>query len=175
MKQCNNETMKKGFTMMEILAAIFVITVGVMGVFGLIQQVISIITVSSSRLVATYLAQEGIEIVRNIRDSNWLEQRSIPERDWDHELGEGEWQAAYNSEKIKPYESGGDFLNISGGFYSYSSGTPTKFKRKIRIFDKVDLDGEPGDDKMKVSVEVSWQERGRSHQVTAQENVYRWY
>lgn len=168
--------MKNGFTMMEIVAAIFIITVGALGIFSLVSQTVSFISDSFSRLTATYLAQEGIEIVRNIRDSNYLKMRLDPEALWDEGLPVGEWEADFTTQNLnQPY--GGTYLNIdSNGFYSYSSGTPIKFKRKIRIFDKVNLDGDPEEipDMMKISVEVSWEEKGRSHQVTAQENLYLW-
>jgi len=62
-----------GFTILEVVVAISLITVGITAIFTLYQQTISITRVSSQRLIAAYLAQEGIEIVRNIRDTNWIE------------------------------------------------------------------------------------------------------
>jgi len=168
---------ERGFTMMEMIAAIFIITVGALGIFSLVSQTISFISVSSSRLTAIYLAQEGIEIVRNIRDSNWLEARENPDVSWDEGIPLGSWEADYTTQNLtQPYDAG-NYLNISNGFYCYSSGTPTKFKRKITIFGKVNLDGDPEEifDLLKISVEVSWTERGRTHQVTTQENLYRWH
>jgi len=167
---------ERGFTMIEMITAIFIVTVGILGIFGLINQTISQISTSSSRLTAFYLAQEGIEVVRNIRDSNWLEARENPNILWDEGIPAGSWEADYTTQNLsQPYAE--NYLNISNGFYSYSSGTQTRFKRKITIFDKTNLDGDPEGvfDLLKVLVEVSWEERGRTHQVTAQENLYRWH
>jgi len=69
-------SIKRGFTILEVIVAIFVLTVAVGGSFVLIQQTLIAASLAQSKLAAHYLAQEGIEIVRNIRDTNWLKQRS---------------------------------------------------------------------------------------------------
>jgi len=166
MTKCLNAKMNKcGFTLVEVLTAIFVILVGIVGALAVIQQTITYTALSSSRLVASYLAQEGIEIVRNIRDGNWLEEAA-----WDDGLGGGDWEADYTTQELTDTYDG-DFLNIdSNGFYSYSAGSPTKFKRKITIVS--DLDG--SDPRLRVSVLVEWQQVGKNNQVTAQEYLYNW-
>jgi prepilin-type N-terminal cleavage/methylation domain-containing protein len=62
----------KGFTLIEVVVAVFVLTIGVLAVFNVVQNITVYSRVSSSRLTAVYLVQEGIELVRNRRDSNWL-------------------------------------------------------------------------------------------------------
>lgn len=151
--------MNKGFTILEVIAAMLVITIGVLGAFIVIQQLMSHIHSSSLRFTAAYLAKEGVEIVRNIRDTNWLKGDV-----WNNGLGAGDWEADYTTQGLNDNYDG-DFLNIDGsGFYSYSSGTSTKFQRKITITPD-------GSDKLKVFVEVKWQ----GHNVLVQENLYNWY
>ena len=71
---------KNGFTLLEMMVVIFVVTVGLIAVFSVIQRTVMLTTISVDRLIrAAYLAQEGLELVRNKRDSNWLE------------LGSGDW------------------------------------------------------------------------------------
>lgn len=159
----------KGFTIIEVLTAIFVITVGVGGAVILINQTISSIKTTSSKLVASYLAQEGIEIVKNIRDSNFLKIQKTGSGNWTDGLTgcalgcEGDFAStttlsSYLDRKLK----------IDGGFYKYSdSGTETPFKRKITITQNGDI--------LEVLVETSWQERGRSYNVITQENLYKWW
>src|SRR3989344_7333201 len=62
----------KGFTLIEATLATFILVVGVLGVFSAIQIITRFTSEVSLRLQATYLAQEGIESIRNIRDANWL-------------------------------------------------------------------------------------------------------
>lgn len=158
----------KSFTLLEVIIAIFVITVGVIGGIFAIQQTIVLASYSSSRLTAAYLAQEGIEIVRNIRDTNWLEGE-----DWRNGLGDGQWQADYNDQNLTSYD-GGSFLYIqtTNGFYGYDSGTPTKFKRKITI---TTPPPPLSTSTLEVLVEINWQERGKSYSFPVKEHLYNWY
>ena len=60
------------FTLIEVVVAIFIIALVIVGVFTLIQRTIMDRAFIASQLQASYLAQEGIELVRNQRDENWL-------------------------------------------------------------------------------------------------------
>ena len=61
-----------GFTLIELIISIFILSVAVIGVFGAFSVMVVLTNNISDRLTATYLAQEGVEIIRNIRDNNWL-------------------------------------------------------------------------------------------------------
>ena len=168
---------KNGFTLLEMIMAIFVITVGILGIMSLIQKAMVSTSISSSRLAAVYLAQEGIEIVRNTRDVNWLEV-GILANSWDEGLtacgGIGfiaDYNHSYGPDQIDPTFPcyAGQPLNIdSDGFYGYSSGIQTKFKRKIIVTTASDPDIR------NVSVEVSWQDRMMPYSLSVQENLYNW-
>jgi len=176
--------MNKGFTILEVIVAIFVLTVAVGGSFVLIQQTLIAASLAQSKLTAYYLAQEGIEIVRNIRDTNWLKQRSGELNFfWDTDiiplelpLGESrDCIADYNDDGLSNFIEGTP-LNLVNGFYSYdASGDPTPFERKITIT-KLDLPGTSyaDDYKLRVTVQVRWSERGRDHSVEASEDLYNW-
>jgi type II secretory pathway pseudopilin PulG len=118
----------RSFTLIESVVAIFLLTVGTVGAFSLIQRTLAFTATSSSRLVAAYLAQEGIELVRNIRDSNYL-----AKIDWNSGLTAcaSGCEMDYNDTVLSSFA--GRFLKIDGGFYNYDSGTNTIFKRKITI------------------------------------------
>lgn len=66
------DTRQRGFTLLESMVAIAVFTVGVSTAVFVITQAISVGSRTRDRVVAVHLAQEGIEVVRNIRDRNWL-------------------------------------------------------------------------------------------------------
>jgi type II secretory pathway pseudopilin PulG len=165
MKQCDNEN---AFTLMEAIVAIFVITTGLVGVLSLVSQTIAASTFSKDKLIAAYLAQEGIEIVRNIRDTNWLQSL-----DWDNGLAFGIYEADYDSQSLSGFS--GNPLNLESltNYYGYGSGNATKFTRKITI-SKVDPADTSPYYRKNVKVEVFWQEKGTPHKVEAQENLYNW-
>ncbi|MFC1663737.1 hypothetical protein ACFL0A_01280 [Patescibacteria group bacterium] len=172
MEQNNKFNKNRAFTLIEVSVAVFFITVGVLGAFTLIEQVVSYTSVSSSYLVTNYLSQEGIEIVRNIRDTNWLEGEA-----WDNgitcSLPPCFFEADYTDQSLSSYLDRYLYINGNNSFYTYIDSplpgdTKTKFKRKIIITPQES-------DILKVSVQVKWQERGKDHQVTAQENLYNWW
>jgi len=169
----------KGFTLLEVIAAIFLLTIGVIGILSLVSQTIVSSQITSSRLVASYLAQEGIEIVKNLRDTNFLKIHKGETINWYDNIiccpaSPCTCEGDYNDLALTP--TANRYLNIDAGFYQYSGfGTQTPFKRKITI-NIQDLSNPPDGipDKMKVQVEISWTERLRTYQVTAQENIYKW-
>lgn len=61
-----------GQTLIELIAATFILAVGLVGVLGLTTANVRNQTIGSIRLVASNLAREGIEIARNVRDTNWI-------------------------------------------------------------------------------------------------------
>jgi len=154
---------------MEAIVAIFVITTGLVGVLSLVSQTISASTFSKDKLIAAYLAQEGIEIVRNIRDTNWLQSLS-----WNNGLAVGTYEADYDSQSLSPYS--GSPLNLESltSYYGYNSGNATKFTRKITISEPNTVNC-PAGVCLNVTVLVEWQEKGNIHSVEAQENLYNWY
>lgn len=63
---------KKSFTLLETLVAIYVILFGLVSFITLSTESLKAVSVFRSQLIATNLAQEGLELVRNKRDTNFL-------------------------------------------------------------------------------------------------------
>jgi len=162
----------RGFTILEVMFSIAVIVLALGAVLTLASFSASIIPITSQKLIATYLAQEGIETVRNIRDSNWL--RDINWRGA-AEIGlvpNGDFEADYGSSGLVQVY-GGNFLRIdSNGYYNYTSGNQTKFQRKISVSDNADAD--PATEDIKIVSLVMWQEKQRNYSVTAEAWLYNW-
>jgi hypothetical protein len=159
---------KNSFTLLEAIFAISILIFTLTGSFALISRLLAFSPQTQSKLIASYLAQEGMEIVRNIRDNNWLNPANPS---WNQDLGDCglpacEYEADYTNPSLSPW--GNRYLNIDGnGFYSYNPGTPTKFKRKI-ILTQI------APDEIEVLVEVSWQEKGTIQKVRVKEHLYNW-
>jgi type IV pilus modification protein PilV len=60
---------KKGFTLVETLVAITIFTMSILALLSVLSQSISSTNYAKRKTVATYLAQEGIEYMRNLRDT----------------------------------------------------------------------------------------------------------
>lgn len=169
---------KNGFTLLEAIVAIFVLIVAISGSFTLINYVISSTPVTTSKLIASYMAQEGIELIRNIRDTNWLQATGV----WDKGLSSectGACQCIDANGCVVDYADTnqldpilqaytGQFLNIdANNLYGYSGGTSTKFQRQIII-------SPLSPDILNVSISIYWQDKGINYQINAQENLYNW-
>ena len=164
-----------GFTIIELIISIFVLSVAVIGVFSAFSIMTILTYDSADRLTATYLAQEGMEIIRNIRDTNWLNMDNPPEGitpTWDSGIdscGQG-CEVDYTtsgsfSSPVAPLNGIGRYLKIdASGFYSYldcPSGKPCgpKFMRKIVIVHPKDSNGNEISYILKVIVEVAWNQK----------------
>lgn len=63
---------ENGFSLMEIIFAIGIITVGLVSILSLFIYNIKVGINNKNKLVAIYLANESIEVVRQQRDNNWF-------------------------------------------------------------------------------------------------------
>ncbi|OGY93264.1 MAG: hypothetical protein A2406_01225 [Candidatus Komeilibacteria bacterium RIFOXYC1_FULL_37_11] len=62
----------EGFTLIETLISIVVFTIGIFAALGLSVSNYNDSQNNLDRIIATNLAREGVELVKNVRDSNWL-------------------------------------------------------------------------------------------------------
>ncbi len=166
----NSNRSNKGFTLLEVIFAMFVLLIGVLGVYILIQDNISKSRQSSFHLTAAYLAQEGVEIIRNLRDQNWLKGK----KEWDTGIGDcnGEnfYQLQYDDSALGTCGNQDMHLKIiNNQYYGYrGTGNVTPFIREIRI-------AHNGDDEIDVEVKVYWDYKGeRKGPVTVKEKLYNW-
>ncbi len=68
----NSSLGQAGQTLIETVVAIFILVMGVTAAVGLAIYVLNASTNITKQIIATGLAREGIEAVKNMRDSNWL-------------------------------------------------------------------------------------------------------
>ena len=153
--------MKKGFTLLETVIAIGILIIGTLMVYGATARILSQAQEEKTEFVASYLAQEGIEVVRNLRDTNWVSGAA----DWKEGLGADTYRAQYNSSSLLAFQDVPLKLDASH-LYNYDSGTDTLFRRKITL-------SVPAVDILKVTAEVSWP--GQNSPLKAEEFLYNWY
>ena len=156
---------KKGFSLLEIMVSIFVLLVGILGVSNVVLSTILTHTLNKDRLVASYLAQEGVELVRNMRDTNWVISRNFgagfPSSGW--------WEIDVKNQKLQRLSGSGRYLKIdpTSGMFQYDFGKETPFKRKIRFIRQ-------GNQYIEVEVVVEWQRLRRNYSVQVSTYLYNW-
>ncbi|HOW13147.1 MAG TPA: prepilin-type N-terminal cleavage/methylation domain-containing protein [Candidatus Pacearchaeota archaeon] len=167
----------KGFTFIELMIVIFIMTVGITSIYTSITRIISSTTYSTLNLTANYLAQEGIEIVKSIRDSNFLDYNYIitgTSTSWKEGLSPGDYEADYNDYFLYSLQDNESrFLKVDeGDFFSYADNafSVSPFKRKITITENPN-----NENVLNVSVTVYWTEKGKTNETTVSENLYNLY
>ncbi|OHA99337.1 MAG: hypothetical protein A3H52_01010 [Candidatus Zambryskibacteria bacterium RIFCSPLOWO2_02_FULL_39_26] len=71
-----------GFTLVETLVAIAILSISILATFTAVQGGLQASISAKDRITAFYLAQEGMELVRNIRDNNALNKISGGSNHW---------------------------------------------------------------------------------------------
>lgn len=123
----------KGFSFIEGILAIFVVTVGMLMVIQLVSSGLSYAINSRYQATAVLLAQEGVEVVRGIRDNNWAQGedtfKGFPGNN------NNPCTVNYNSTVLSSCNNdiGNKALNLESGAYTHNSGLSTRFKREILI------------------------------------------
>lgn len=187
-----------GLTLLETVVAVTLLFVATMGPLTLMTKSLSDFYASQNKLVALHLAQEGIELVRVVREHNAICDFLEPGWPWRSDsdgtgliLGSNlkadatEWTDTFTCGEVtevtynNPNFSGGcsdPILMDSNGHYGYVSGTPTIFNRCINVT----TTGGPEDgistpDMMDVVSTVTWAERrGPTRAITLQTRLYHW-
>ena len=126
---------------------------------GNISSTASII---QNNLIAANLSQEGVEVIRALRDANWFNGLSF-----DAGIADGIYRIEWNSNALISLGSNPP-LKINAGLYNYSSGTDTKFKRTVTIT-KINSE------ELRIISDVTWTERGnRTRDVKTESHLFDW-
>jgi prepilin-type N-terminal cleavage/methylation domain-containing protein len=153
-----------GFTLVEVLFSLVIIAAITVSVFSLVQRTIGFLPGAGKKLVACYLAQEGMEIVRNLRDNNRFAQPTVP---WNYGLtgcATG-CEIDFSGQTLSSWAN--RYLKNDNGLYDYVAGEATNFRRKITITAS-------GDDILIVNVQVFWDDKGVAGTLSAVEKLYNW-
>ena len=126
---------KNAFTLLEVILAIFILTVGVAGSFVLIQSTLISASLNKSKLTAYYLAQGGIEIIRNARDNNLLAiHRGVGGLEWDDGITD-----ACPSPRISPCDFYGD-VNFDGTVTQIDVSLVSQYIAGLEEFNEEQID-----------------------------------
>lgn len=174
-KKINN---KKGFTIVETLIAVLILSAAILGATSAAQTGISSYIYSKNQIIAFYLAQEGFEQIRNLRDENYLKSNS-----WLTGIAANNSDPCYFGKTctVSPVEqtapiqcSGGAgtclYLrqDLATGFYGYNAGwTQTVFQREISLT-------QLSSDEVAITVVVNWSKGDITRQFKARENIFNW-
>jgi prepilin-type N-terminal cleavage/methylation domain-containing protein len=162
---------RRGFTLIETLVAITVFTLAIVAPFVAADRALIAASTATETLIASGLAQEGLEFVRLARDNAFL-------------AGSGD-PLSYVSACVSPKQCSFDaatnaantcsgscpavYLTSAGLYNQVSSGTATPFKRTLTVV----RNPNGAANVERATVTVTWTDHG-SHTFTISEDFYDW-
>jgi len=199
-----NKNKKNGFTLVETLIAIAIFSVALTAFMGVLASSISNTNFAKQKMTATYLAQEGIEYIRNTRDDYTLYHYSFETEQFgwedfiDYLDGEGcnqstgcgfdTWDSfpdlnfifsctedSLGCELVKNTpDNWGDFVDDANAYGD--GGVDSGFKRVITIDNNFNncSNSCPYGDEVKVTSTVSWQQGSTNYHVDFSESLFNW-
>jgi hypothetical protein len=129
---------KSGQVLVESIIALSVLLVGFLSLISLLNNSLGLNRVVTENYIATYLAAEGIEYVKNKIDTNILN----PGLPWNHQLNDGYYELKFNGNdfSLEPLSSTSSAsllkFDPNNKVYNYNTGPDTPFKRYIYIQNK---------------------------------------
>ena len=159
----------KGFTLLETLVAVAVLMMALLGPFSIAQQSLRSAYYARDQVTAYYLAQEGVEFVRSIRDENYLS--GNPWLNGISTCTDVACMVDFPNFTYAPCSGTCPALKISdaGGLFNNATGADSKFTRQVTL---TPVAGMP--DEMIISVTVSWTSSGVPRIFTLQERLFNW-
>ena len=154
----------RGFTLIETLVTLVLVTIAMGPVFILATSTVNVASRIEHNLIASNLAQEGIEVIRNIRDTNCLTGSAF-----DNNLSIGTWRVQWDTVSGGLMAVGANpVLKKNNGIYNYAAGTDTLFRRTVTI-------SKPNVGELVLVSSVTWVERGNINRtVTTESHLFNW-
>jgi len=155
-------TNNAGFTLVEALVSLLIFSIALPAIFFLLTNNLKNASLVEHNFIASGLVQEGMEVVRNIRDSEWHLSNSFGTT-----IPDGSYRIQWNSQAMLPFADLFLKKDSGNGFVSYDMGNDTIFKRTV-IISTVS-----GAEK-RVVVSVTWDERGAPKSISTEIHLFDW-
>jgi prepilin-type N-terminal cleavage/methylation domain-containing protein len=190
MKFLKQKNKNSGFTLVETLVAIVIFTSSIVVMMNVLGGGISNTTYAKNRTIATYLAQEGIETIRNMRD-NYVLYPADTGLDWAQFVGKlntagcfsRAFRGCYFDDRdistnitFSPCQSSTvcPLYNDVPGVYSYFGTKDSGFDRVITMRPTVMESPLNNGDEIKVVSTVYWKQGINTYNVSFSENLFNW-
>ncbi len=154
---------EKGFTLIETLVSLLIFSIALTAIFSLLSNNLRDALLVEHNFIASGLVQEGMEVVRNLRDNDWYAGNPFGT-----EIPNSTFRVQWNSLTFLPLGTNPPLKKDSGtGLMSYDTGDDTIFRRTVTVYILSDLE-------RMVIVTVTWDERGRPRSVSAEDHLFNW-
>lgn len=153
-----------GQALIEVLVAVSILTIGMLGVVTLLNRALSLNRVISDNYTATYLAAEGVELAKNLIDAR------AARGGWGNALPApaGAYELDYEDTDFVVDQGRTLSFDPTSRLYGYRGSSPTSFRRVVET-EYVDSD------EIRVTSVVAWETRGGgAFSVDLEDHFYNW-
>src|SRR3989344_2300086 len=164
-----------GFTLIETMVAVTILTVAVVAPMSLTMRSLSSAYYARDQIAAFHLAQAAIEAVRSVRDGNILRNalgNPIDLLNGISSVNGDPFTIDTRDNSMMLFSGVCPPLKTDGSLYGYGAGSgwaTTRFTRSVRA------QFVTGVDEVRVSVTISWRSGAfQARTFTISENLYRW-
>jgi len=176
-----NEINNKGFTILETMVAALLLSMVVAVMVVATASGFSNVNSLKNTLTATYLSQEGIELVRKVRDDQVINYEDSATR-WVEFLGYVDkcltangcniwYNPNVTDVQVSNYAANSFLRYDTGyGYYGYITGDRTTFKRQVIIQVLSATDQE-----VLVTSTVTWKQGGSDKMFETKEVMFNWF
>lgn len=167
----------RAFTLVETMVAISILLVAITGPLYAVMQAVQAAYIARDQLIASSLAQEGVEYVRHIRDDNFLYNLANPSTPVSWLNGLSNCRAS-NTCTVDP--TGNTPITLCSGactaLYTSATGlytqaasgnTLTRFTRSVNIIDVSSTE-------VSVTVTTAWTTNHVNYAVTVNDHLFNW-
>ncbi|HEV7702059.1 MAG TPA: type II secretion system protein [Candidatus Paceibacterota bacterium] len=142
---------RRGFTLVETLVGLSIFTFSMLALMSVLGSGVADINYAKQKTVAGYLAQEGIEHVRNMRDNSVLYNAVDSEQGWNEFKAEIQQKSFVQSYPVPAEDNFENFTRVL-------SADTSSF----------------GNDEVEVFSTVSWTQGSGNYNVVFAENLFNW-
>ncbi len=163
---------KKGFTLLETLIAVTILSVSLAGPITIASQGLASAFFAKEQITAFYLAQEAVEYVRSVRDENFLTGNS-----WLDGISNCVGEVCVvdmpaHSHKVCSTGTCAPLnFNSTTALYNNSAiggnNQPSIYTRELRL-EQINAD------EVSISVVLIWESKTRTRTFQIRENIYNW-
>ena len=185
--------LNRGFTLVETLVAISIFTLSILALMVVLSHGISSTNYAKTKIIASYLSQEGIEYMRNMRDTFVLYDPTDSQAGWsafNTKLTNGSCETSngcyFDDRNVSFSDTSTPITDLlltacssslcsngalryepTTGKYGYVSGVNSGFTRKIKI---TQVSG----NETKIASTVYWTQGSGAYSITLSESLYNW-
>jgi type II secretory pathway pseudopilin PulG len=198
--RCLSDQEQAGQSIVEVIIAIAIVSTALAAALTVTTAALNAQTENEGWMIGTNLAREGVEVVRNLRDSNWLADRDFDDGLWGEEgdnsaivvfdPATGDWVLDFQPESLNS-ENTRVWRYASGHLGTYvqavdqpANTVPTRYYRLIQV-SEICSDHTPmalgatcpltnpmvG---LRVRSRVSWQSSSRDRETEIVQDIYDW-